>query len=122
LRKKYFANAKETPQNPLHIPAVGIYGQCRGMPRMRPLKQTTLANSNFEQFQKPTRQEKVLAEMNAVVPWVDFVAVIEPHSPKTVGPRLGTVFSRLGAAEERPLLSVTRDPHWRNRSLRPDLL
>jgi transposase, IS5 family len=45
-------------------------------------KQLTLATSDFERFRKPTRREKFLAEMNAVVPWADLVAVIEPYYPK----------------------------------------
>ncbi len=46
------------------------------------MKQTTLAGSDFEQFRKPTRREKFLTEMNAVVPWAELVAVIEPYYPK----------------------------------------
>jgi IS5 family transposase len=47
------------------------------------MKQTTLANNDFEQFRKPTRRDRYLAEMNTVVPWADLVAVIEPCYPKT---------------------------------------
>jgi transposase, IS5 family len=46
------------------------------------MKQTTLANNDFEQFRKPTRREKFLTEMNAVVPWAELVAVVEPFYPK----------------------------------------
>ena len=46
------------------------------------MKQQTLATNDFEQFRKPTRRDKFLAEMNTVVPWVDLVAVIEPYYPK----------------------------------------
>src|SRR5512145_1852900 len=46
------------------------------------MKQTTLANNDFEQFRKLTRRERFLAEMNTVVPWADLVAVIEPYYPK----------------------------------------
>lgn len=46
------------------------------------MKQQTLATNDFEQFRKPTRREKFLAEMNSVVPWADLVAVIEPYYPK----------------------------------------
>jgi transposase, IS5 family len=46
------------------------------------MKQATLANNDFEQFRKPTRREKFLAEMNRVVPWAELVAVIEPYYPK----------------------------------------
>ena len=46
------------------------------------MKQMTLANNDFEQFRKPTRRERFLAEMNTVVPWAELVAVIEPYYPK----------------------------------------
>jgi len=46
-------------------------------------KQLTLAGSDFERFRKPTRREKFLAEMNAVVPWTELVAVLEPYYPKS---------------------------------------
>jgi IS5 family transposase len=46
------------------------------------MKQTTLAANDFEQFRKPTRRDRFLAEMNTVVPWADLVAVIEPYYPK----------------------------------------
>jgi IS5 family transposase len=46
------------------------------------MKQMTLANNEFERFRKPTRRERFLAEMNAVVPWAELVAVIEPYYPK----------------------------------------
>ena len=46
------------------------------------MKQTTLASNDFERFRKPTRRERFLTEMNAVVPWADLAAVIEPYYPK----------------------------------------
>ena len=46
------------------------------------MRQQTLANNDFEQFRKPTRREKFLSEMNAVMPWADLVALIEPYYPK----------------------------------------
>jgi len=45
-------------------------------------KQLTLATSDFEQYRKPTRRERFLAEMNTVVPWAQLAAVIEPHYPR----------------------------------------
>jgi transposase, IS5 family len=45
-------------------------------------KQLTLATNDFERFRKATRREKFLAEMNAVVPWAELVALIEPYYPK----------------------------------------
>jgi IS5 family transposase len=46
------------------------------------MKQTTLANGEFERFRKPTRRERFLAEMDKVVPWAELTAVIEPFYPK----------------------------------------
>jgi IS5 family transposase len=46
------------------------------------MKQMTLANGDFEQFRKPTRRERFLAEMDKVVPWAELTAVIEPFYPK----------------------------------------
>ena len=45
-------------------------------------KQLTLAVNDFERFRKPTRRERFPAEMNAVVPWAELVALIEPHYPR----------------------------------------
>ena len=44
--------------------------------------QLTLATNEFERYRKPTRRERFLAEMDAVVPWSALVALIEPHYPK----------------------------------------
>jgi len=45
-------------------------------------EQLTLAANEFERFRKPTRREKFLAEMNAVVPWAELVQLIEPYYPR----------------------------------------
>jgi IS5 family transposase len=45
-------------------------------------KQLTLAAGDFERYRKPTRRERFLAEMEAVVPWADLAAVVEPYYPK----------------------------------------
>jgi len=45
-------------------------------------KQLTLAASDFERSRKPTRRERFLSEMNAVVAWVELVALIEPDYPE----------------------------------------
>ncbi len=37
------------------------------------MKQTMLANNDFEQFCKATPRDRFLAEMNAVVRWSDLV-------------------------------------------------
>jgi len=52
-----------------------------------PMKQQTLAMaadapSGYEQYRKPTRRDEFLKTMEAIVPWSDLCAVIEPHYPK----------------------------------------
>jgi IS5 family transposase len=56
------------------------------------MKQQTLAmaadqSASFERYRKPTRRDEFLATMNAIVPWPQLCAVIEPHYPKGVGGR-----------------------------------
>lgn len=51
------------------------------------MKQQTLAmaddqNAQYERFRKPTRRDVFLATMEALVPWAQLCAVIEPHYPK----------------------------------------
>ncbi|QKK10254.1 MAG: IS5 family transposase [Pseudomonadota bacterium] len=46
------------------------------------MKQQTFAAGEFEQFRKPTRREKFLSEMDAVVPWDQLCELIKPHYPK----------------------------------------
>jgi IS5 family transposase len=51
------------------------------------MKQTTLAmaadqGAGFERYRKPTRREAFLAQMQALVPWAEFGALIEPHYPR----------------------------------------
>ncbi len=50
------------------------------------MHQQTFAEGSFEQYRKPTRRERFLAEMNRVVPWGNLVAAIEPIYPKAEGP------------------------------------
>lgn len=44
--------------------------------------QGTFADLAWAQKGKVTRRERFLAEMNEVIPWADFVSLIEPHYPK----------------------------------------
>lgn len=44
------------------------------------MKQQTLAA--FEQFGKPTRRAKFLADMEQILPWAELLGVIEPFYPK----------------------------------------
>ena len=51
------------------------------------MRQTTLAmaadqGAGFERYRKPTRREAFLAQMEALVPWSELGALIEPHYPK----------------------------------------
>ncbi len=57
------------------------------MAKMMAMKQITLAAAadgaaGFERYRKPTRRDVFLAEMQALVPWAELVALIEPHYPK----------------------------------------
>lgn len=45
-------------------------------------KQLTFASVAWTQKGKVTRRERFLAEMDAVIPWADLLALIEPHYPK----------------------------------------
>jgi IS5 family transposase len=46
------------------------------------MKQSTFADLEYDAKKKRTRREKFLAEMNQVVPWARWLALIEPHYPK----------------------------------------
>ena len=45
------------------------------------MRQKTFSSIGFEVHHKPTRREKFLADMEAVVPWASLFALIEPHYP-----------------------------------------
>lgn len=52
------------------------------------MKQMTLAASTgFEKHNRATRKAAFLARMEALVPWSEFCALIEPHYPKVGGGR-----------------------------------
>lgn len=46
------------------------------------MKQMSLGASGFERRAKKTRKQIFLQEMDQVVPWVELVALIEPHMPR----------------------------------------
>jgi transposase, IS5 family len=46
------------------------------------MKQTTFASAAWDRKGKVTRRERFLAEMDAVIPWVRLLKLIEPHYPK----------------------------------------
>jgi transposase, IS5 family len=51
-------------------------------------EQRTFAGMTWETKGKVTQREQFLADMNAVIPWIRLVALIEPHYPKGEGGRL----------------------------------
>lgn len=52
------------------------------------MKQLTFASATYSAKEKTTKRERFLTEMEAVVPWSQMQALIEPHYPKT-GPKGG---------------------------------
>lgn len=46
------------------------------------MKQTTFASMAWAAKGRTTRRERFLAEMDAVIPWMRLIALIEPHYPK----------------------------------------
>ena len=47
------------------------------------MRQVTFANqSSFEKYARTSRREQFLSVMDAVVPWRELEALIEPHYPK----------------------------------------
>ena len=50
------------------------------------MPQQTCAAVTVEPYRTPTRRERFLDEMHRVVPWVEWVAAIEPVSPQAEGP------------------------------------
>lgn len=50
---------------------------------MKEMRQITLAGSSgFEAHARATRKSEFLARMDALVPWAEFCALIEPHYPR----------------------------------------
>lgn len=62
------------------------------------MKQTTFASLAFERKKKSTRRERFLPEMEKVVPWAVWLAVIKPHCA-TTGPRRCAETLELAALE-----------------------
>src|SRR4051812_23988267 len=47
------------------------------------MRQMTLAHqAEFQQYSKKTRREQFLEQMDAVMPWPELTALVEPHYPK----------------------------------------
>ena len=45
------------------------------------MNQISLATTGFELATKVTRKRELLAQMDAVTPWSDLLALIAPHAP-----------------------------------------
>ena len=78
------------------------------------MKQQTLAvaadqNAGFEQFRKPTRRDEFLQTMDAIIPWAELCAVIEPLYPKGVGGRPPIGLRRMLRIHLRISANVTDD-------------
>lgn len=54
------------------------------------MKQRSLGQTGFERTSKPTRRQRFLAEMDAVIPWARLVALVTPAQPAP-GPKGGRV-------------------------------
>jgi IS5 family transposase len=49
------------------------------------MRQRSFAEGTFEQYRKPTRRERFLADMDKIIPWRELCDVIEPFYPKSEG-------------------------------------
>ena len=69
------------------------------------MKQSTFADLEYDAKNKRTRREKFLHEMDQVVPWSRWMALIEPHYPKAGLGRRPTPLERMlpsSALRRRP--------------------
>ena len=55
------------------------------------MRQMTLAHqAEFQRYTKKTRREQFLAEMDAVMPWTELLALVGPYYSKgEIGPQAG---------------------------------
>ena len=66
-------------EQPLYVAIENAYSNVT----RQDMKQLTLAAaSGFEKHNRATRKAAFLARMEALVPWSEFCALIEPHYPK----------------------------------------
>lgn len=47
------------------------------------MRQKTFATGTFEQYRKPTRRERFLADMDTIIPWRELRDINEPFYPKS---------------------------------------
>ncbi len=72
------------------------------------MKQTTFATTGFEKYDKKTRRQRFLDDMERVVPWSALCALIEEHYPKGEGGRPPIGLERM--------LRIVFLQHWFNLS------
>src|ERR1051326_5423929 len=58
-------------------------------------QQHTFAGLAWDGKKKRTRREQFLGEMNAVIPWAELIAIIEPHYPTGQGGRRAMPLARM---------------------------
>jgi IS5 family transposase len=73
------------------------------------LQQQTFAEMSFERYHKSTRRERVLDEMNRIVPWAELAATIASGCPKAERPGWPPV-------GVEPMLRLHRLQQWFNLS------
>ncbi len=73
------------------------------------MRQATFAESGFAKFNRATRKEKFLAQMEKLIPWRELCAAIEPHYPRPLGA------GRRPVGVER-MLRIHFMQHWFNLS------
>lgn len=49
------------------------------------MRHTTLSDAGFDKFRNKTRKERVLDDMEKIIPWKDLTEAIEPIYPKPMG-------------------------------------
>ncbi len=49
------------------------------------MRQASFVDGSFKKYHKPSRKERVLAEMQEIIPWKELAAVIAPHYPGSKG-------------------------------------
>jgi len=73
------------------------------------MRQRSLSDSGFDKYQKKTRKQQFLEEMNIIVPWKELAGAIEPYYPKPEGA------GRRPVGVER-MLRIHLLQHWFNLS------
>jgi transposase, IS5 family len=62
-----------------------IYNGPRPENELNLMRQHSFSDAGFEKYRKKTRKEQFLEEMEAIIPWKELTAAIEPFYPKPEG-------------------------------------